>query len=221
MRFSIATALVVGAAFAGCGSDAIDEPVALPASGTEYRALDDGERLAVATACRDRAASRADGVAADELGRVEPQALRKQLDVTFRLTAEQNRPVAELCAERLPFVTPGMRLTFEGAKQGGDEFTYLTRSDRPLTIRGAISPAPRRGLVVVRRAYERSTAYRTRIGADGSFTLPTMRLREIANNTFVVTIHAPPSAVRKAYFSAICLDCLAGASPQAGASSAG
>jgi hypothetical protein len=215
MRVSIATALVAGAAgvFAGCGSEADDAPVAVPSSGTAYRALNDSERLAVAASCRDSAVAEADGVAADELGRVDARALREQLDVALRLIAQQRRPVAELCAERLPFVTPGLHLSFEGAKQGGDEFTYLTSSEKPLTIRGAISPTPQRGVVVVRRAYERSTTRRTRIGADGSFALPTMRLRKKANNTFIVAIHAPPSALRKVYFSAICLDCLAGAPP--------
>jgi hypothetical protein len=215
MQRSIATALVVVAAgvFVGCGSEAADAPVALPSSGTAYRALNGSERLAVAASCRDRAAARADGVAADELARVDAHALREQLDVAFRLIPAQRRPVAELCAERLPFVTPGLRLSFDGAKQSGDEFTYLTNSETPLTIRGAVSPSPRRGVVVVRRAYERSTTHRTRIGADGSFTLPTMRLRKLANNTFIVAIHAPPSALRKVRFSAICLDCLAGAPP--------
>jgi hypothetical protein len=207
--------LLVGAAglFGGCGSDEIDDPVALPSSGTAYRAMDDGGRLAVASSCRDRAAAGADGMAADELGRVDAQALREQLDVAFRLTSAQDRSVAELCAERLPFVVPGMRLSFEGAERSGDEFTYSTTSDKPLTIRGAVSPPPGRGVVSVRRAYERSTAHRARIGADGSFTLPTLRLRKVANNTFIVAIHAPPSAVRKVYFSAICLDCLAGGPP--------
>jgi hypothetical protein len=50
-------------------------------------------------------------------------------------------------------------------------------------------------------------------GADGSFTVPT--------TTFIVSVHAPPGAVRTAYFSAICLDCLAGASPQPPPSRAG
>jgi hypothetical protein len=215
MRVSTATALVAGAVgvFTGCGSEAAPSPVALPSSGTAYRALNESDRLAVATSCRDRAAARADGVAAGELERVDARALRAQLDTAFRLIAEQHRPVAELCAELLPFVTPGLRLSFEGAKQGGDEFTYLTSSEKPLTIRGSVSPAPRRGAVVVRRAYERSTGHRTPIGADGSFTLPTMRLRKMANNTFIVAVDAPPSALRKAYFSAICLDCLAGAPP--------
>ena len=216
MRFPIATALLLGAAgvFGGCVSDAADDPVALPSSGTAYRAMDEGERLAVAASCRDRAAARAHGVAADELGRVDARALREQLDVAFRLTSEQHRPVAELCAERLPFVIPGLRLSFEGAKRSGDEFTYPTTSETPLTMRGAVAPTPERGVVVVRRAYERSRTYRARIGADGSFTLPTLRLRKIANNTFVVAIHAPPSAVRKVYFSALCLDCLAGGPPR-------
>jgi hypothetical protein len=215
MRVHIAIALLVGAAvvFGGCGSEAAEDPVALPSSGTAYRAMDDGERLAVAASCRDRAAARADGVAADELGRVDAHALREQLDMAFRLTSEQHRPVAELCAQRLPFVIPGVRLTFEGARRSGDEFTYLTTSDKPLTMRGAIAPTPERGAVVVRRAYERSRTYRTPIGADGSFTLPTMRLRRMANTTFIVAVHAPPRAVRKVYFSAICLDCLAGGPP--------
>jgi hypothetical protein len=133
--------------------------------------------------------------------------------VAFRLTSEQHRPLAEVCAERLPFVIPGLRLSFEGATRSGDEFTYPTSSEKPLTMRGAVAPTPERGVVVVRRAYERSRTYKARIGADGSFTLPTLRLRKIANNTFVVAIHAPPSAVRKVYFTALCLDCLAGGPP--------
>jgi hypothetical protein len=215
VRVPVATALLVGAAvvFGGCGSDAADDPVALPSSGTAYRAMDDGERLAVAASCRDRAAARAHGAAADEIERVDARALRDQLDVAFRLTSEKHRPVAEVCAERLPFVIPGLRLSFEGAKRSGDEFTYVTTSDKPLTMRGAVAPTPERGAVLVRRAYERSRTYRARIGADGSFTLPTLRLRKIANNTFIVAIHAPPSAVRKAYFTALCLDCLAGGPP--------
>ena len=50
------------------------------------------------------------------------------------------------------------------------------------------------------------------VTAAGCFDVaqPTMRLRKIANNTFIVAIHTPPSALRKVYFSAICLDCLAG-----------
>jgi hypothetical protein len=51
------------------------------------------------------------------------------------------------------------------------------------------------------------------IAADGSFVIPRLRLRKIADNSFTVTIHAPPNAPRKVLFSAICLDCLAGGAP--------
>ena len=110
---------------------------------------------------------------------------------------------------QLPFVTPGLSLRFDGAKDGGVEFTYETDSDKPLTIRGAVSPA-RAGTVTMRRAYESSKSYTARIGPDGHFVLPTQRLRKIANNTFLLSFDVPPSAPRKAYFSALCLDCLAG-----------
>jgi hypothetical protein len=215
MRVSMATALVCGAAgvLAGCGDEAAVERVALPTSGTAYRALSDDERLAVAASCRDRAAATAGRVAASELSSVDPRVLRAELDAAYRLIGDGSRPVAELCSETLPFVTPGLRVRFDLAQGGGDRFVYQTNSDEPLTIRGAVSPAPRQGTVVARRAFGTSEAYRTRIGADGRFVLPTIRLRKMADNTFVLAIHAPPSAVRKVYFSAICLDCLAGASP--------
>jgi len=38
----------------------------------------------------------------------------------------------------------------------------------------------------------------------------------VANNSFIVDVHAPPNADRRAYFSAICLDCLAGGPPLSG-----
>jgi hypothetical protein len=214
MKVAIATVLVCAVGvLAGCGERAAEAPVALPRSGTAYRALNAGERLAVAGACRDRAAARAGRTAASELRRLDPGALRAQLDAAFRVVRNQPRPVAELCAEHLPFVTPGLTVRFDGAKDSGDAFTYETDSDVPLTIRGAVSPAPRSGEVVVRREFGSSPALRSRIGADGQFVLPTVRLRKLANNSFIVTIHAPPHAVRKVYFSAICLDCLAGSQP--------
>ena len=216
MRVSIATALVcaVSAAAVGCADGGADERAAIPRSGTAYRALGEGERLAVAAACRDRAADRAGRVAAGELRKVDPGALRAELDLAFTLIRNQSRPVVELCANRLPFVTPGLEWRFDKAEGSGNRFTYDTQSYVPLTIRGAVSPAPREGAVVVaRRAYESSRAFRTEMGADGRFVLPTVRLREIADNTFVLAIHAPPSALRKVYFSAICLDCLAAGPP--------
>ena len=216
MRLSIATALVCGSVIAGCGSEAIDEPVPLPRSGVAYRALSGDERLTVAAGCRDRAAAAARGVAADEIKSIDPRVLREQLDAAFRLVRAQRRPVAAVCAERLPFVTPGLRLSFAGARDSGDAFTYETESDIPLTIRGAVSPPPRSGVVVARREFGPSRTYTSQIGGDGRFVLPTIRLRKLANNSFVLTIDAPPNALRKVYFSAICLDCLAGAPPSSG-----
>jgi hypothetical protein len=197
------------AAATGCGAE---EPVTLPASGTAYRALDDEQRLTVAAGCRDRAAARARGVAADQLERVEARQLRDELDTAFRLIRAQPRPVAELCAERLPFVTPGLDLRFDGAEDSGDAYTYETESDKPLTIRGVVSPA-RTGTVTVRREFGSGKSFGARIGPDGRFALPTLRLQKIANNSFFLDFHAPPNAPRKAYFSAICLDCLAGGPP--------
>jgi hypothetical protein len=208
-------AVVLGAVCvsAGCGADEAETPAALPPSGTAYRALDDQERLAVATSCRDRAATAARGRAASELAKADPRALRDQLDAAFRWTREQRRPVSELCAAQLPFVTPGLRVSFEGAEDGGDTFTFETDSDIPLRIHGAVTPPPREGTVVARRESGGSRAYRGRIGPDGRFALPAIRLRKVADNTFIVAIHAPPSAPHKRYFSAICLDCLATGAP--------
>jgi hypothetical protein len=211
MRSLALTVLACGilAALVGCGAAA--DPVPLPGSGTAYRVLPAGERLAVAASCRDRAAARADGDAADQLREVDPRALRAELDLAFAYFAERRRSVAHMCAERLPFVTPGLRVSFAGTKPlGDDECTFTTTSDKRLTIRGAVSPTPRGGRVVLRREGERPALAVIELGADGRFVIPGLRLRKQANNSFVVSIHAPPSALRKVYFSAICLDCLAG-----------
>jgi hypothetical protein len=220
MRLLPATALIVAAfgAAVGCGDREPEAPAALPPSGTAYRKLEDGERLAIAAGCRDRAAARADGAAAAQLARVDPRALREELDAEFALIRNQPRPVASICEKRLPFVTPGLTLRFDGAKDGGVEFTYETDSDKPLTIRGAVSP-PRPGAVTMRRAYEsaKTKRYTAEIAEDGRFVLPTQRLRKIANNTFTLSFDVPPSAPRKAYFTALCLDCLAGGPPPSSA----
>jgi hypothetical protein len=216
MRLLPATILILGAlgATVGCGDRESEAPAALPPSGTAYRKLNDGDRLAVAAGCRDRAAGKADGAAAAELARVDPRELRDELDAAFALFRNQPRPVAAICKQQLPFVTPGLTLRFDGAKDGGVEFTYETVSYKPLTIKGAVSP-PRPGVVTMRRAYEpaKTKTYTVQIADDGQFVLPTQRLREIANNTFTLSFDVPPSAPRKAYFTAICLDCLAGAPP--------
>jgi hypothetical protein len=214
MRALVATALACGAlGAAGCAAEDESPPAALPSSGTAYQAMSDDERLAVAESCRDRAAAAAEGVAARQLGDVDPQALRKELDATTRYVDQKPRPVAELCAERLPFVTPGPRVSFEGAQNSGDAFTYETESDIPLTIRGTVSPAAGGGQVSVRREFGASKARTAEIRSDGRFVLPAMRLRRVANNSFVLDIDAPPNALRKVYFSAICLDCLAAGPP--------
>jgi hypothetical protein len=220
MRLRPATVLILAAfgAAVGCGDREPGAPAALPPSGTAYRKLNDRDRLAVAAGCRDRAAARADGTAAAELARVDARALRDELDATFSLIGNQPRPVAAICERRLPFVTPGLTLRFDGAKDGGVEFTYETDSDKPLTISGTVSPS-RPGAVTMRRAYESAKAksYTAQIAEDGHFVLPTQRLRKIANNTFTLSFDVPPSAPRKAYFTAICLDCLAGGPPPANA----
>ena len=210
MRTVLAIALLCGGALAACG----EEPLAtLPASGTAYRALGDGERLAVAEACRDRAAGAAEGLAAEQLAEVDAAALRTELDSQYRLRREQPRPVAQLCDERLPFVTPGLRLRFDGAENSGDAFTFETLSDRPLRIRGTVDPVPREGTVTARRESGGSRTVSGEIGPDGAFALPAVKLQKIADNSFDVSVHAPPNAPRKIHFSAICLDCLAGGPP--------
>jgi hypothetical protein len=197
----VPTAIVCAAVLAGCGSDA-----PTPSSGAAYRALSPGERLDAAAECRDRAADAARGVAAKQLRAVDPRALRAELDVSAK--AKRGREFGRLCDEALPFVTPGLRVTFAGATDSGDTFTYQTRSDRPLTLRGTVAAAAG-GDVVARREFGASKPFRGEIGPDGSFVLPTVRLRKQANNSFLVAIHAPPNAPREVRFSAICVDCLA------------
>jgi hypothetical protein len=130
------------------------------------------------------------------------------------IIATQHRSVADVCAEVVPFVTPGIDVSFDGAKDGGDgSFTYETTSDKLMTIRGRVSPAPKSGRVVVRRELGSAAPHTAAIAHDGRFAVPRLRLRKVADNTFTLTIDAPPSAARKVHFSAICLDCLAGGTP--------
>ena len=208
--------VLLAATVAGCGGKGTAAPVTLPPSGHAYRALDDADRLAVAESCRDRTAARARGAAARQLRAIDAKALRDQLDDAFTIIPDQRRPVAEVCAERIPFVTPGMRLGFAGARgDGAGRFTYETNSDVPLTIRGRATPAPRGGRVVATRETGGHGRFGASIAPDGRFVIPAIRLRKIADNTFTLTIDAPPNAQRKVHFSAICLDCLAGAPPPA------
>ena len=64
---------------------------------------------------------------------------------------------------------------------------------------------------LTRKERARSAAGSTR----GRFQKPTVRLREQADNSFLVTIHTAPNALRKVRFSTICVDCLAAGPPPA------
>jgi hypothetical protein len=185
---------------ASCATDAAKAPVALPDSGRAYRALADAKRLAVAESCCNRAAAHARGVAARQLRAIDATALREQLDDAFTIIPDQRRPVAEVCAARLPFVTPGTRLSFASARgDGAGRFAYETNSDVPLTIRGRATPAPGGGRVVATRETGGRGRYAATIDADGHFVISRIHLRKIADNTFALTIDAPPNATRKVH----------------------
>jgi hypothetical protein len=218
MRKPIAKGLVCAAlaVLVGCGDDAVEAPAALPRSGAAYLELGERERLSVAASCRDRAAAAASGIAADQIAEIDPRALRARLDLALKAEpASRRRTVAALCSESLPFVTPGLSISFDGATEGRYASAYQTRSDKPLTIRGTVSPTEAGGYVVARRELGSSRPFRGEIGVDGRFVLPTVRLRKVADNSFIVAIHSPPNALRKVRFSAICLDCLASGPPPA------
>ena len=218
----IVSICLAGALLAACGAQrsTTQAAAALPSSGRAYRALTDQQRTAVAASCRDRVASRAHGLAARQLHAVDAAELRDQIDTTYYAVVEQRRPVAEVCEEVIAFVTPGLRLSFDGAKDQRDgTFTLETSSDKLLTIRGLIEPAPAHARVVARREVGSRAAHTAAVGADGRFVIPRLRLRKIADNSFRLTIHAPPNAPRQLIFSAICLDCLAGATPPSSAQS--
>jgi hypothetical protein len=209
----IGSVCLAGVLLAGCGADrSIEAAVTLPSSGTAYRALDVDHRTAVAAGCRDRVAAKNSGEAARQLRSVDPSTLRSELDDAFTFIAAQRRSVADVCAEVVPFVTPGLDVRLDGAKESGDgSFSYETTSDKLLTIRGRVSPAPKGGRVVARRALGSTAPHAAAIQADGRFAIPPLHLRKLAENTFTLTIAASPNAPRKVHFSAICLDCLAGA----------
>lgn len=209
---SVCLAAVV---LAGCRDDRSSEvATTLPPSGRAYRALGDAERVAVAESCRDRAASRARGLAARQLRAVDAVALRDEIDSTYYAVAEQRRSVADVCNEVIAFVTPGLRVIFDGAKDQHDgTFTFETSSDKLLTISGRIDPVPARARVVARRELGSHASYAAAVGPDGRFAIARLHLRKIADNSFTLAIDAPPNAPRKVVFIAICLDCLAGATP--------
>jgi hypothetical protein len=177
-----------------------------------YRGLSDAARLAAATGCRDRAARQAEGAAARQIAAVDEMLLRRRLDLTvadYRNGARFDRA----CAATLPLVTPGLRVSFAGVIGNGITFTYPTRSDRPLTIRGTVEPVPASGRVVARRESGRKQRVTAPIDERGQFVFRDLRLREVADNTFLLTIDAPPNAPRLVRFTALCLDCIISGSP--------
>jgi len=200
-------ALVCGV-LAGCGArDEVDVRPA-PAIAARYAALGDEARLAAADSCRRSSAARASGRAAEQLAAVEPALLRAELDVAA--TVEDRASFAAACAHSIVRVTPGLDVSFAGVTGNGRRFAYPTRSDRPLTIRGRIEP-PQPGRVTVRR--EIGGPHPAAVGIDGRgrFTFRDIDLRQMADNSFVLRIDAPPNAPRVVEFSALCLDCGAGA----------
>jgi hypothetical protein len=199
-----------GGALAACGSDACADP--RPATAADYRALSDAARVAASAGCRDRVSDRSEGVAARQISDVDEALLRRRLDLVIA-DLRGSHPFDRACAATLPLVTPGLRVTFSGVTGNGITFTYPTRSDRPLTIRGTIAPVPAEGRVIARRESGPEQRIAAPIDERGQFVFRDLRLRKIADNTFLLTIDAPPNAPRLVRFSALCLDCIVSGSP--------
>ena len=135
----IVAVFLVSAVLVGCGSDrSIQAGVALPSSGRAYRGLDVSRRTAVAASCRDRVAANSSGEAAGQLESIDPSALRSKLDDAFTIIAAQRRSVADVCTEVVPFVTPGLDVRLDRAKEEGDG-----RPTRSTPSRAMIVPMPR------------------------------------------------------------------------------
>jgi hypothetical protein len=208
----LATAALIGgaiAAVAGCGGDSPDRGV-LRHSGAWYRSRPVSSRTHVAQACRVQVAATAGrGTAREQLRSIHVSELRAALDDAETIIARQRRPLAAVCRDVVPFHTPGLRVRFGGgARDGGDgSWTVEAISTRPYAIRGVMDPAR----VGARISARRMDGYTVRAAAraDGSFVLP-VRFRHVADNTFTVTVSAPPAAVHKLLFMALCTDCLAG-----------
>jgi hypothetical protein len=217
MLYRVRAAAVAGglcaAIAAGCGEagePSAPGPQVLRHSGVWYRALPSAQRTRVADACRAAAASGAPGdTAREQLRAIDVGALRVALDNAYTIIARQRLPIASLCRRVVPFHTPGLRVSFAGgARDRGDgAWSVQAISTRPYTIRGRISGAHAGARISARRMD--GYTVRGAVGADGAFRLP-VRFRRVADNTFTLTIEAPPAALRRVLFTAICLDCLAG-----------
>jgi hypothetical protein len=207
----MAVAAVAGA-LAACGSETARNPDPKPATAGAYLGLSDTARLAAAAGCRDRAARQAEGVAARQIADVDQTLLRGRLDIIAAGYRKRDR-FDRACAAAVPLVTPGLRVSFPGVTGNGIAFAYETRSDRPLTIRGTVEPVPANGRVVARRELAPQQRLTAPIDERGRFVFRDLRLRKVADNTFLLTIDAPPNAPRLVRFSAICLDCIVSGSP--------
>jgi hypothetical protein len=202
--------LAAVALLAACGGAAPDRGV-LRHSGTWYRAQPQDARTRVASACRaDAAASARGDTAREQVRAIGLTTLRQALDDAETFVALQRRPLARVCRDVVPFHTPGLDVRFGGGAhdQGDGTWSVSAISTKPYTIAGRIAPA-RAGMRLVARRMD-GYAVRGVTRTDGSFALP-VRFRRVADNTFTVSIDAPPAAPHKVLFSAICLDCLAGA----------
>ena len=199
---------VLCGAFAGCGAGDEEAASPVPAGASQYAALRDDARLAAAHRCRDLIASRARGLAAEQIAAVKPELLRAELDVATAVA--ERAPFRALCARSVPKVTPGLDVSFQGVTGNGRSFAYPTRSTRPLTIRGWIQPPPQ-GRVVAHREIGGPHPAPAEIDADGRFVFRAIKLRKMADNSFLLRIDAPPNAPRVVQFSALCLDCGTGA----------
>jgi hypothetical protein len=206
-----ALAAAVGS-LAACGSESATTRDPNPATAAVYRGLSDAARLAAAAGCRDRAARRAEGVASRQIAAVDATLLRREIDLAVADHRGRNR-FERACAATLPLVTPGLDVSFSTATGNGMEFSYPTRSDLPLTIRGTVEPVPAGGRVVARRESGPEQRVTAPIDARGQFAFRDLRLRKQADNTFLLTIEAPPNAPRLVRFSALCLDCIVRGSP--------
>jgi hypothetical protein len=205
---TLACLAVLCGALAGCGAGDEKEATPVPAGASQYAALGDDARLAAAARCRELIASRARGVAAEQIAAVKPELLRAELDVATAAT--ERAPFRAVCARSVPRVTPGLDVALDGVTGNGRSFAYPTRSDRPLTIRGRIQPPPE-GRVVARREIGGPHPAPAEIDAEGRFVFRAIKLRKMADNSFILRIDAPPNAPRVVQFSALCLDCGAGA----------
>ena len=105
---------IVASTLSGCGEDGrILDPG--PATGAEYRRLAVDDRVAAARACRDAAAARTSGLAAQQIANVDPALLRTELDLA--IADDRHVTFRAACAAAVPLVTPGLTFKFPVHRQ--------------------------------------------------------------------------------------------------------